>query len=73
MFLVKSLGKIDKYRDLAIELTSLRNMTSDVVPIVVGCLGCVTQILGTNLHKSHIYDFCKVEVLLAVKVLVIFY
>ena len=55
--------KIDKYRDLAIELTSLLNMTCDVVPIVVGCLGCVTRMLETNLRKLHIYDFCKVEVL----------
>ena len=31
--------------------------------IVVGCLGCATQMLETNLHKLHIYDFFKVEVL----------
>ena len=62
MFLVKSLRR-DKYRDLTIELTSLWNMTCDVVPIVVGCLGCITQMLETNLRELHIYDFCKVEVL----------
>ena len=34
----KESEKIKKYRDLAIELTSLWNMTCNVVPIVVGCL-----------------------------------
>ena len=31
----KESEKIDKYRDLAIELTSLQNMTCDVVPILL--------------------------------------
>jgi len=59
----KETEKIEKYRDLAIELTSLWKMTCNVVPIVVGCLGCVTQMLEANLRKLYIYDFCKVEVL----------
>ena len=50
----KESEKIDKYRDLAIELTSLWNMTCDMVPIVVGCLGYVTQMLETNLRKLHL-------------------
>jgi len=48
----KDTEKTDKYRDLAIELTSLWNMMCDVVPIVVEYLGCETQMLETNLRKS---------------------
>jgi len=43
----KEAEKIEKYRDLAVELTSSWKMTCDVVPIVVGCLGCVNKMLET--------------------------
>jgi len=59
----KETEKIEKYRDLSIELTSLWKMTCNVVPIVVGCLGCVTQMLESNLCKLDIINFCKLEVL----------
>ena len=39
---------MEKYRDLAVELTPLWQMTCDVVPIVVGCLGCGTQSIFVN-------------------------
>jgi len=46
----KEAEKVEMYRDLAVELTSLWKMACNVVPIVVRCLGCVIQMLEINFH-----------------------
>ena len=52
-----------KYRDLSIELMSLWKRKCEIIPIVVGCLGCVTHVLESNLKKLIVFDLCNVELL----------
>ena len=47
--------KSGKYRNLSIEL-SLWKMKCEITPIVVGCLGCVTHVLKSNLKKLSVFD-----------------
>ena len=47
--------KSGKYRNLSIEL-SLWKMKYEITPIVVGCLGCVTHVLKSNLKKLSVFD-----------------
>ena len=39
---MKEIEKIEKYKDLSVKLSSLWKMKCEVVPIIVGGLGCVT-------------------------------
>ena len=43
--------KSGKYRNLSIEL-SLWKMKCEIIPIVVGCLGCVTHVLKSNFKET---------------------
>ena len=55
--------KFKKYRDLSIELMSLWKRKCEIIPVVVGCLGCVTHALKSNLKKLRVFDLCNVELL----------
>jgi len=59
----KEKEKIEKYRDLSIELSSLWRMKCEVIPLVVGGLGCVTTMLECYLQKLAIIQFCSLELL----------
>ena len=59
----KEVEKIDKYKDLSLELTSLWKMKCTVIPLVIGSLGCITSMLETYLQKFMILEFCNVELL----------
>ena len=59
----KEAEKVEKYRDHSIELISLWKRKCEVIPIVVGCLGCVTHTLESNLKKLSVFDLCNVELL----------
>ena len=43
----KEIEKIDKYKDLSLELTSLWKMKCTVIPLVIGSLGCITSMSET--------------------------
>lgn len=60
---MKETEKIEKYKDLSIELSSLWKMKCEVIPIVIGGLGCVTAMLEVYLQKLNIYLFCTLELL----------
>ena len=47
----KEAEKVEMYRDLSIDLMSLWKRKCKIIPIVVGCLGCITHILESNLKK----------------------
>ena len=47
---MKETEKIEKYK-LLIEISSLWKMKGEVIPVVVGGLGCVTAMLDVYLHK----------------------
>ena len=53
----------EKYRDLSIELMSLWKRKCEIIPIVVGCLGCVTHMLESNLKKLSVFNLFNVELL----------
>ena len=59
----KEKEKIEKYRDLSIEFSSLWRMKCEVMPLVVGGLGCVTTMLEVYLQKLAIIQFCGLELL----------
>jgi len=59
----KEKEKIEKYRDLSIELSSLWRMKCEVTSLVVGGLGCVTTMLEVYLQKLAIIQFCGLELL----------
>ena len=59
----KETEKIEKYKDLSIEISSLWKMKCEVIPIVVGGLGCVTAKLEIYLQKLVISQFCNLELL----------
>ena len=40
---IKGEEKIDKYQDLAREISRLRGMSTTVVPIIIGALGTITD------------------------------
>ena len=61
--------KIEKYKDLSVELSSLWKMKCEVIPLVIGGLGCVTVILEVSLHKLIINQFCSLDLLLHTAVL----
>ena len=75
----KEAEKIEKYRDLSIELVSLRKMKCKVVPIKVGCLGCVSHLVNSEL-KYLLYSgnllreeiFANLAVLLSEEIFAIF-
>ena len=54
---MKETEKIEKYKDLSVELSSLWKMKCEVIPIVVGGLGCVTARLEMYLQKLVIISF----------------
>ena len=60
---MKEIEKIEKYKDLSVELSSLWKMKCEVVPIIVGGLGCVTARLGMYIQKLVIDQFCTLELL----------
>ena len=60
---MKEIEKIEKYKDLSVELSSLWKMKCEVIPIVVGGLGCVTTRLEMYLQKLVINQFCTLELL----------
>ena len=59
----KEAEKVEKYRDLSIELMSLWKRKCEIIPIVVGCLVCVTHTLESNLKKLSVFNLCNVELL----------
>ena len=42
---------------------SLWKRKCEIIPNVVGCLGCVTHTLESNLKKLSVFNLCNVEVL----------
>ena len=66
---MKETEKIEKYKDLLIEISSLWKMKGEVIPIVVGGLGCVTAMLDVYLQKLGITQFCTLELLQCTAVL----
>ena len=60
---MKEIDKIEKYKDLSVELSSLWKMKCEVVPIIVGGLGCVTARLEMYIQKLVIDQFCTLELL----------
>ena len=60
---MKEIEKIEKYKDLSVELSSLWKMKCEVVPIIVGGLGCVTARLEMYIQKLVIDQFCTLELL----------
>ena len=61
--ITKETEKIEKYKDLSVELSSLWKMKCEVIPIVVGGLGCVSTRLDVYLQKLVISQFCTLELL----------
>ena len=57
----KECEKIEKYKDLSVELSSLWRMKCEVIPLVVGGLGCVTAMLKVYLQRLTINQFCSLE------------
>jgi len=53
--------KIDKYKDLCVELLSLWRVHCEVIPLVIGGLGCITNKLQGYLQRLEINPFCTVE------------
>ena len=66
---MKETEKIEKYKDLLIEFSSLWKMKCEVIPIVIGGLGCVTAMLDAHLQKFGITQFCTLELLQCTAVL----
>ena len=60
---IKETEKIEKYKDLSVELLSLWKMKCEVIPIVVGGLGGVSIRLEVYLQKLAISRFCTLELL----------
>ena len=60
---IKESEKIEKYKDLSVELSSLWKMKCEVIPIVVRGLGCVFARLEVYLQKCVISRFCTLELL----------
>ena len=60
---IKESEKIEKYKDLSVELSSLWKMKCEIIPIAVGGLGCVSTRLEVYLQKLVINRFCTLEVL----------
>ena len=54
--LTKEKEKVDKYLSLTIELQSLWNTTVEVVPIVFGALGSLSDNIFTNMSLLKIHD-----------------
>ena len=59
----KEIDKIDKYKDLSLELTSLWKMKCTVIPPVIDSLGCIASMLESYLQRLMAYKFCTVELL----------
>ena len=60
----KEIEKINKYKGLSFELTSLWKMKcKSVIPLVIGSLGCITSMLEIYLQKLMVHEFCNVELL----------
>jgi len=59
----KEVEKIEKYKDLSVELTALWNMKCEVIPLVIGSLGCITRMLENYLQRLTINKFCTLEML----------
>ena len=60
---MKEKEKIDKYKDLCVEHLSLWRVHCEVIPLVIGGLGCVTNMLQGYLQRLNISDFCTIELL----------
>jgi len=52
----KEKEKVDKYFSLMVELQSLWNTTVEIVPIIFGALGSLSNNLFTNLSLLHVTD-----------------
>jgi len=59
----KEIEKIDKYKDLSLEMISLWKMKCTVILLVIGSLDCITSMLETYLQKLMVHEFCNVELL----------
>ena len=59
----KEIEKREKYQLLAREMHRLWHVEVEVVPVVVGTLGTVTERLPAYLERIGIAGFCSVEVL----------
>ena len=53
--------KIEKYKDLCVELLSLWRVHCEVIPLFIGGLGCINNMLQGYLQRLNISDFCTVE------------
>ena len=60
---MKEKEKIDKCKDLCVELLSLWRVHCEVIPLVIGGLGCITNMLQSYLQRLKISPFCTVELL----------
>ena len=60
---MKESKKIEKYKHLSVELSSLWKMKCEVISIVVGGLGCVPARMEVYLQKLVIRQFCTLELL----------
>jgi len=60
---MKEKEKTDKYKDLCVELLSLWRVRCEVIPLVIGGLGCITNMLQGYLQRLEINSFCTAELL----------
>ena len=60
---MKEKEKIDKYKDLCVELLSLWRVHCEVIPLVTGGLGCITNKLQGYSQRLEISPLCTVELL----------
>ena len=60
---MKEKEKIDKHKGLCVELLSLWRAHCEVIPLVIGRLGCITNMLQGYLQRLEISPFCTVELL----------
>ena len=53
----KEIEKIEKHKDLSIELTSLWKMKCEVISLVIGSLGCIASMLEAYYRDSLLISF----------------
>jgi len=58
---MKEKEKIDKYKDLCVELLSLWRMHCEVIPLVIGGLGYINNMFQGYLQRLENSPFCTVE------------
>jgi len=60
---MKEREKIEKYKDLSVELSALWKVKCEIIPLVIGCLGCASNMQESYLQRLTIAKFCNLELL----------